>query len=67
MLAAVYAPESQAGHLVELSLFSLPPKSVSKGLSSLMDPVLEIVHQRIDMGSRNIRIMAKVLGRIERR
>ena len=31
-----------------------------------MDPVLEIVQQRIDMGSRNIRIMAEVLGRIER-
>ena len=46
-------------------LFSLYPKSVRKGLSSLMDPVLEIMHQRIDMGSRNIRIMAKILGRIK--
>ena len=32
-----------------------------------MDAVLEIVHQRIDMGGRNIGIMAEVLGRIERR
>ena len=44
----------------------LSPNPISKGLSSLMDPVLEIVHQRIDMGSRNICIMAKILGRIER-
>jgi hypothetical protein len=45
----------------------LSPNSVSKGLSSLMDPELEIVQQRIDMGGRNIRIMAEVLRRIERR
>ena len=43
----------------------LYPKSVSKGLPSLMDPVLEIVDQRIDMGRRNIRIMTEVFGRIE--
>ena len=48
------------------SRLALYPKSVGKGLSSLMDPALEIVQQRIDMGSRNIRIMAEVLGRIER-